>query len=291
MTRILVPATSANLGPGFDSFGVAVSLYLELEILEPADEWHIAHELEGDIPTDVTNLIIQTALEIAPDLQPHKLKMTSEIPSARGLGSSSAAIVAGIELANHLDGLNMSADEKIQIASRIEGHPDNVMPAIVGDFVVGAIIEKHVYWKQISFPEAVMVTTIPNRELKTTESRSVLPNNLAFGDAVQASSIANILLASLQQGDLAMAGKLMEHDMFHEPYRSTLISEVEHIRKIGHEEKAFGTYLSGAGTTVLTVVAPEYAEAFVKRVKNELPDCLVQQTTVDKEGVRIVQGE
>lgn len=288
MTHIIVPATSANLGSGFDSFGVAVALYLELEIVQPAVEWFIAHEMDGDIPHDSSNLIIQTALSLVPNLKPHTLKMTSAIPPARGLGSSSAAIVAGIELANHLGNLGLTTDEKIQIASRLEGHPDNVMPAITGDFVVGASVNGHVYWKQIPFPEACLVTTIPQRELKTTESRSVLPTELAFSQAVQASSVANVLLASLQQGDLVQAGKMMEADLFHEPYRATLIPEVTQLRAIGHEEKAYATYLSGAGTTVMTVIAAEYAAAFVERVKNELPDCLVHLTQVDKQGVRIV---
>lgn len=291
MTHILVPATSANLGPGFDSFGVAVSLYLDLEIVAPAQNWLIEHELEGDIPQDATNLIIQTALTVAPDLAPHHLKMTSQVPSARGLGSSSAAIVAGIELANYLGKLDLSADQKIQIASKIEGHPDNVMPAIVGEFVVGAMIDDKVYWKQIPFPEAVMVATIPNRELKTSASRSVLPKELPFGQAVYASSIANVLLAALQQGDLATAGELMEKDLFHEPYRGTLIPEVAKIRAIGHEEKAYGTYLSGAGTTVMTILAPNKAASFIERVKSELTDCAVVTTQVDRVGVRIVQGD
>lgn len=290
MTRIIVPATSANLGPGFDSFGVAVSLYLELEIIEATDAWVIDHELEGNIPTDETNLIIQTALELAPDIKPHRLVMISEIPAARGLGSSSAAIVAGIELANHLGQLDLSVDEKIQIASRIEGHPDNVMPAILGDFVVGAVVSDHVYWKQIPFPEAALVVTIPNRELKTSDSRSVLPNELAFGHAVKASSIANILLAAIQQGDLDMAGKIMEQDLFHEPYRSTLIPEVAQVREIGHKMKAYGTYLSGAGTTVLTVIKPEDANTLVARIKAALPDCAVYHTVVDKKGVRVIKG-
>ena len=289
MTHIIVPATSANLGPGFDSFGVAVSLYLDLEIVQPASEWFIAHDMDGDIPHDRSNLIIQTALGLAPDLKPHHLNMTSEVPPARGLGSSSAAIVAGIELADHLGKLGLSDDEKIQIATRIEGHPDNVMPAIVGDFVVGAIVDDHVYWKQIPFPETCLVTTIPKRELKTSESRSILPKELAFPEAVQASSIANVLMTALQQNDLVMAGKMMEADLFHEPYRGTLIPEVAQLRTTGHEEHAYATYLSGAGTTVMTVIASEYAEAFVERVKNEMPDCLVHLTKVDKQGVRIEQ--
>ena len=117
--KITVPATSANIGPGFDSVGVAVSKYLTIEVLEPADAWHIEHDL-GDITSDENNLLISTALQVKSDLQPHKLVMTSDIPLARGLGSSSSVIVAGIELANQLADLKLSDDDKLDIATKIE---------------------------------------------------------------------------------------------------------------------------------------------------------------------------
>ena len=116
--KITVPATSANIGPGFDSVGVAVSKYLTIEVLEPADAWHIEHDL-GDIPSDENNLLISPALQVKSDLQPHKLVMTSDIPLARGLGSSSSVIVAGIELANQLANLQLSDDDKLDIATKI----------------------------------------------------------------------------------------------------------------------------------------------------------------------------
>lgn len=129
---ISVPATSANLGPGFDSVGLAVNLYLTIDVLEAASQWHIQHDLGSEVPSDERNLLLETALQVCPDLQPHKIKMTSEIPLARGLGSSSSVIVAGIELANQLGQLNLSAADKLAIATNIEGHPDNVAPAILG---------------------------------------------------------------------------------------------------------------------------------------------------------------
>ena len=127
--KIRVPATSANLGPGFDSCGIALSLYLFIEVLEAQEQWEILHDLGDDVPTDASNLMITTALSLAPTMQPHKIKMSSNIPLARGLGSSSSVIVAGIELANRLNQLNLSPKEKIEIATKIEGHPDNVAPA------------------------------------------------------------------------------------------------------------------------------------------------------------------
>lgn len=125
--KITVPATSANIGPGFDSVGVAVSKYLTITVLEPSSQWEVQHDL-GDIPTDERNLLIQTALKVKSDLAPHKIDMVSDIPLARGLGSSSSVIVAGIELANQLGELKLSEQEKLDLATQIEGHPDNVAP-------------------------------------------------------------------------------------------------------------------------------------------------------------------
>ena len=149
--KITVPATSANIGPGFDSVGVAVSKYLTIEVLEPADAWHIEHDL-GDITSDENNLLISTALQVKSDLQPHKLVMTSDIPLARGLGSSSSVIVAGIELANQLADLKLSDDDKLDIATKIEGHPDNVAPAIFGNLVVASYVDEHVNSIVTEFP-------------------------------------------------------------------------------------------------------------------------------------------
>ncbi|AZP05069.1 homoserine kinase [Jeotgalibaca ciconiae] len=287
MTVIKVPATSANLGPGFDSIGIAVSLYLELEIVEQAAEWFIEHSVGESIPSDEKNLIIQTALEVADDLTPHHVKMRSDIPPARGLGSSSAAIVAGIELANHLAGLNLSEDEKVQIATRIEGHPDNVMPAIAGNLTFGTIIDSNVIWTKVPFPKTRLIVTVPSRELLTSESRAVMPKNLSLQEAIKGSSIANVMVSALHLGDIDTAGKLMEEDVFHEPYRESLIPELTKIREITHEEGGYGTYLSGAGTTVMTLAKEEVSENILNRIQSEFPDCDVFLTTIDTMGSRV----
>lgn len=118
--KIIVPATSANVGPGFDSVGVAVTKYLEIQVCEEREEWMIEHQLGKWIPRDERNLLLKIALQIVPDLQPRRLKMISDIPLARGLGSSSSVIVAGIELANQLGNLKLSKHEKLQLATKIE---------------------------------------------------------------------------------------------------------------------------------------------------------------------------
>ncbi len=178
--KIIVPATSANIGPGFDSVGVAVTKYLQIEVCEERDEWLIEHQIGKWIPHDERNLLLKIALQIAPDLQPRRLKMTSDVPLARGLGSSSSVIVAGIELANQLGNLNLSNHDKLQLATKIEGHPDNVAPAIYGNLVIASSVEGHVSAIVADFPECEFLAYIPNYELRTKDSRGVLPKELSF---------------------------------------------------------------------------------------------------------------
>lgn len=263
--KITVPATSANVGPGFDSVGVAVSKYLTIEILELSERWEVLHDL-GDVPSDETNLLITTALQVKADLQPHRIKMVSDIPLARGLGSSSSVIVAGIELANQLAHLQLSADEKLVIATKIEGHPDNVAPAIFGNLVISSYVNEKVNSAVVAFPEASFVAFIPNYELKTSDSRNVLPNEFSYKEAVAASSIANVAIAELLTGDLEKAGKAIEADLFHERFRQKLVKEFAPIKEVVHEVGAYATYLSGAGPTIM-VLAPKAKEA-------ELVECL-----------------
>ncbi|MCY7187092.1 homoserine kinase [Streptococcus gallolyticus] len=282
--RITVPATSANVGPGFDSVGVAVSKYLTIEILEPSEKWEVLHDL-GDVPSDETNLLITTALQVKADLQPHRIKMVSDIPLARGLGSSSSVIVAGIELANQLAHLQLSADEKLVIATKIEGHPDNVAPAIFGNLVISSYVDEKVNSAVAAFPEASFVAFIPNYELKTSDSRNVLPNEFSYKEAVAASSIANVAIAALLTGDLEKAGKAIEADLFHERFRQKLVKEFAPIKEAAHEVGAYATYLSGAGPTIMTL-APKAKEAeLVERLEGLALDGEVVALYVDTKGV------
>ena len=264
--KITVPATSANVGPGFDSVGVAVSKYLSIEVLEPSEKWEVLHDL-GDVPSDETNLLITTALQVKENLQPHRIKMVSDIPLARGLGSSSSVIVAGIELANQLADLQLSNDEKLDIATKIEGHPDNVAPAIFGNLVISSYVDEKVNSAVAAFPEASFVAFIPNYELKTSDSRNVLPSEFSYKEAVAASSIANVAIAALLTGDLVKAGKAIEADLFHERFRQKLVKEFAVIKETAHELGAYATYLSGAGPTIMTLASKEKEAELVERLK------------------------
>ena len=289
--RITVPATSANVGPGFDSVGIAVSKYLTIDVLEAQENWWIEHDLGEEIPSDEENLLLQTALQVASDLPPHRLKMTSEVPLARGLGSSSSVIVAGIELANQLGNLCLSDEEKLEIATKIEGHPDNVAPAIFGNLVVASYVDQQTNHLVLPFPECELVAFVPNYELKTSDSRNVLPSEWTYKEAVAASSIANVAIAALAKGDLRVAGKAIEADRFHERYRQQLVAEFPQVKDIAHQHEAYATYLSGAGPTIMTLLPVEHAEAFAKDLESKDLNGQVFSLKIDTTGVKVEASE
>lgn len=289
--RITVPATSANVGPGFDSVGIAVSKYLTIDVLEAQENWWIEHDLGEEIPSNEENLLLQTALQVASDLPPHRLKMTSEVPLARGLGSSSSVIVAGIELANQLGKLSLSDEDKLEIATKIEGHPDNVAPAIFGNLVVASYVDQQTNHLVLPFPECALVAFVPNYELKTSDSRNVLPSEWTYKEAVAASAIANVAIAALAKGDLRVAGKAIEADRFHERYRQQLVVEFPQVKEVAHQHDAYATYLSGAGPTIMTLLPVEHAEAFAKDLESKDLNGQVFSLKIDTTGVKIEGSE
>ncbi len=285
--KIIVPATSANVGPGFDSVGVAVTKYLEIQVCEEREEWMIEHQLGKWIPRDERNLLLKIALQIVPDLQPRRLKMVSDIPLARGLGSSSSVIVAGIELANQLGNLKLSKHEKLQLATKIEGHPDNVAPAIYGNLVIASSVEGQVSAVVAPFPECAFLAYIPNYELRTRDSRGVLPKKLSYKEAVAASSIANVAIAGLLTGDMVKAGQAIESDLFHERYRQELVREFATIKKVAKRNGAYATYLSGAGPTVMVLAEPDKMPKIKAELEKQPFKGKLHDLQVDTEGVRV----
>ena len=292
--KIIVPATTANIGLGFDSIGIAVDLYLPLTVVEPSSEWKIEHPFGEAVPTNEENLIIETALAVCPALQPHYLVCESDIPMTRGLGSSSSAIVAGIELANQLGNLNLTPQQKVEWATKIEGHPDNVAPAILGGLVVATYDEEsqEVEYLQKEIHSAIQgIALIPDFELSTKASRQVLPSEFVYAQAVEASSRSNVLVAALWQEDWETVSRIVEKDLFHEPYRETLIPFLTPVRKLAKEKEAIGTYLSGAGPTVMVLSSKGKSTTIVEYLQEHLPSKLgnynIQVLTVDQVGVRV----
>ena len=292
--KIIVPATTANIGLGFDSIGIAVDLYLTLTVVEPSHEWKIKHPFGEAVPSNQENLIIETALAVCPTLQPHHLVCESDIPMTRGLGSSSSAIVAGIELANQLGNLNLTPQQKVEWATKLEGHPDNVAPAILGGLVVATYDAKsqEVDYLQKEIQSDIQgIALIPDFELSTKASRQVLPSEFVYSKAVQASSRSNVLVAALWQEDWENVSRIVEKDLFHEPYRERLIPFLTPVRALAKEKEAIGTYLSGAGPTVMVLSSKDKSTTIVEYLEEHLPSELgnynVQVLNVDQLGVRV----
>ena len=257
MIKVKVPATSANMGSGFDSIGIALTLANEIG-MEESDRLEIKSLNGDDIPTDESNLIYQCAKKVydicGKTLKGMKIVERCNIPQTRGLGSSSACTVAGLLGANELLGKPMSEQNIIDLAASIEGHPDNSTPAILGGFVV-ALQEYGKVWhvRVPIYGRLDFVAFIPNFELKTSTARAALPKTIAHHDAVFNLSRAALLAGSLVTGDLQNIGVAVG-DKLHQPYRYELIPNGREIAEAARGIGALGAYLSGAGPTIIAIV-------------------------------------
>lgn len=288
--KITVPASSGNVGPGFDSMGLAVNLYLTLEVT-PQEEWEfISPSTSTDLPFE-EHFIYRIAKGVADKygarLSPCRVEETSSIPLARGLGSSASAIIAGIEIANQLCELELTGEEKLILATDIEGHPDNVAPALFGGLVISTLIDDEIDWIKVDDLDVSFVVLIPEVELKTSDARNVLPAKFSNAEAALASGISNLAVAALLSGQYELAGKMMEKDRFHEPYRKSLIPNYDLIKAEAHLAGAYGTILSGAGPTMLSFVAPGDSERIAAHFRALLPDYRVEVFEMDGAGLRV----
>lgn len=292
MFTISVPASSANIGPGFDSVGLAIKRYLTLEVTQ-ADQWTFEHH-ESFLPPNghyKDHFIYQVAHQVAEkykqELPASHVKMTSQIPLARGLGSSASAVVSGIELANQLCQLDLTTDEKLAIATKIEGHPDNVAPALLGGFTITALANEELVYTKVDELALEIILYIPNFELSTNDSREVLPKELTRDKAACASGIGNLFIAALLQEDYPLAGKMMENDLFHEPYRAKLIPDYVNIRENAKKHGAYGTVISGAGPSMLSFVPREKSSSLAEAMYQAHPNYDVLKIQMDERGVQV----
>lgn len=292
MLKITVPGSTANLGPGFDSIGLAITKYLELEV-SLYDQLRFIPKTDEviGIPSGKENLIHIIASNLArqyhKSLPPCSIDVMSNIPLARGLGSSAAAITAGIELANALCGLELTQEEKVRFGSLSEGHPDNIGASLMGGLVVGRHNEESTNLVKFSDLDIDLIVVIPPYKVMTKEARKVLPTTFSFQDAVQASSISNVLLAALFTKKWELVGKMMEQDMFHQSYRLGLIPEIEDIRAIALEAGAFGVALSGAGPTIICFSEKGKGSIVEGILSEQFPKYKVEQVGIDYKGSRV----
>ncbi|OQP07440.1 homoserine kinase [Geobacillus sp. 46C-IIa] len=292
MLKIVVPGSTANLGPGFDSVGLAVSRYLTLDV-RLAEAWSFTPktaEVSG-IPRGTDNLVYEVASKTANvhgrRLPSCAVEVYSDIPFTRGLGSSAAAVVAGIELADALLELGLSREQKMELATRYEGHPDNVGASLYGGLVIGCYREEGVDVVHLPELDVELVAIIPEYELETKKARGHLPEQWTRQQAVEASAISNVLVAALLTKNWKLAGRMMAADLFHQPHRKPLVPELGRAEALALEYGAVGAALSGAGPTVLVFAEPGKGERLKRQLRPHFPACEVTTLAVEPHGSRV----
>ena len=257
--RVRVPATTGNLGSGYDCAGMALGLYNTIEFAETGSGLDVAVEGEGAgaVPRDEGNLCIVSARAVfdAVDWHPAGLlaRMHHAIPVSRGLGSSGVAIVAGAVAANELAGRPLGTPDLLRICSGLEGHPDNVVPSLLGGLSVSGERSGTIVYQTFRVPEAIKaVVAIPDFTLDTKVARAVLPESVSMEDAVYNLCSVGLLIGGMVTGNYALLGEGMA-DRLHQPYRQHLVPGLSEVTGAALEAGAHGAALSGAGPTAIAL--------------------------------------
>lgn len=289
MIEVVVPATSANLGPGFDTLGVSLNLYNRFYI-EEIEKGLIIEGCEEEYKNE--NNLVYTSMKRCFEKLGYKekgikIRIESDIPSSRGLGSSAACIVGGILGANIIAGNQLNKYEMLKLATEIEGHPDNVAPAILGGMTAAIYENNNVYYDKIEIKEGIkFCALIPNFKLSTEKSREVLPREVAYKDAIFNVGRVSLMITSLVNGNYDLL-KIACKDKLHEPYRSKLIEDYDEIMRFCDDSEALGVFLSGAGPTIMILLEEKNIE-FYENIKGLLKNLKkvwkLKELHVDLEG-------
>lgn len=290
--KIRVPASSANLGPGFDSFGIAWQLYNEIEFT--AEEQGVTvtnceERFRGE--NNLAVMAYRRALETCGiALKGLHVDFTrTEIPVSRGLGSSAALITAGVMAANELEKLGLDCAALLDIATSVEGHPDNIAPALFGGLTVSLMEGTRAITRVFPLSDKLCFTLlIPPFELSTALSRSVMPREVHMSDAVYNLSRAALLPRALGDGDTELLHIALS-DRLHQPYRFGLIEGNEKARDLANTLGASGCCISGAGSTLLCISDdPGFVLRMTEAMKLALPDWRVVRSEPDRDGASII---
>lgn len=268
--RVQVPATSANCGPGFDCLGLALNLYNIFSFTPNGDAKEFTYTFTGygaelleqeDPKTNLIGIAIEQVFAKAQEpIQYGHITSNTLIPPSRGLGSSSTAIVGGLLLANQLVSTPLSKEELLVIANRMEGHPDNVAPAIYGNLCCATGLKDRVLNTVIPVPETLCFAVVVPEVLVSTEyARSVLPNHVPFKEAVQNVSHASLFVTSLITNQLDNLSVALE-DNLHVPYRKTLIPYCDEVFAAAKATGAYGATISGSGSTLIAYADKEHVK-------------------------------
>lgn len=275
MIKIRVPATSANLGPGFDCLGLALDIWKEI-IFEPADQitYHVEGEGAEKLNKSARNLFTKAFARLhavcGRKLNGAAIRSKNDIFVSSGLGSSAAAIVGGLFGANEMLGKPLNEDELLALATEMEGHPDNVAPALFGGLVVSAMGRDGIITRRYDVPEMTVLIVTPQVEWLTKTARAVLPKSYSRSDAVFNIGRAALVVDALRNGDLDLLQKVVD-DRIHQPYRLRHISGGAAAIKIARQFGAAA--LSGSGPSIIVFLPPENAEP----AKNAIVDVFAER--------------
>ncbi|HNB51844.1 MAG TPA: homoserine kinase [Anaerolineales bacterium] len=314
---VSVPATSANLGPGFDCLGLALDLWNQAEFsirrfsdssdsndsARPGDTLGISLEIEGCgakiLPRDETNLIVKAARALSARVQIPlpagiNIRCRNGFPPGSGLGSSSSAILLGLVGANTLLNQPLSPAELLTFASEMEGHPDNVTPALLGGLTVSTVHEGQVIARKFSVAPVSLAVVIPAFELSTHAARAALPKQIPLADAVYNLGRVPLVVEALRSGDLALLAQVME-DRLHQPYRLPLYPGAQAAFEAARGAGASAVAISGAGPGVIAFSENEFisqqtATAMSQAFCEARLEVWVCVTRVAEEGTRVESG-
>ena len=296
--QVRVPATSANLGSGFDCLGLALARYNTLTAQQAEDtQVRVSGEGAGRLAGDGRNLIYRTITAAYADRgampPPLLLECHNTIPVARGLGSSSSAIGAGLVIASALLEGALSQDDLVRIGTRLEGHPDNIVPCLLGGIRVSVNARGHVVTCPVEAPpELHAVIFVPNVPMRTEEARAALPRNVSMKQAVFNVSRAALLVAALEQGRLDLLSTATE-DALHQPPRSRIFPAFPHIIEAALASGAHGAFLSGAGSSVLafsTHNSDSIAEAMQRAAADQSVGGFAEVLEIDRAGASVTES-
>lgn len=280
-----IPATSANIGSGFDSVGLALDLYNEIHIYENENSKKIEFEITGEGENEISkdnNMILDAMKLVYKKLKakPEKgyiIKCINRIPLSRGLGSSSAAIIGGLLSANYILGNKLSLENDIlNMAVQFEGHPDNVSPAILGGIISGVVRKNEDFkYVKINTPKNLKaIVAIPNFHLSTEKARNALPKEISFKDAIFNISRAALLTSALSSNKLDLL-EVATDDKLHQDYRDKFIPGLKELFKEAKKAGAYSVTISGAGSSILALVKND--ENIIKKVSNAMKESFAKK--------------
>lgn len=274
MISVKVPASSANLGAGFDCMGVALKLYNIIEVDEIESGLEITSNPDDQaIAKDKNNLVYMAMKTVFDEVGWYpkglKINLINEIPLTRGLGSSAACISGGIYAANLLCGGKLSEEEMIFLAAKMEGHPDNSTPAMIGGLVFAVLEENKVNYLKFVVPSRLKFAVfIPDFQLSTEYARNILPKSIDFKDAVFNVGRAALFASAITTGNYDLLPYATQ-DRLHQPYRKNLIPDFDKIIDISLESGAKGAFLSGAGPSIIAIIDENY-DGFESEIRAKL---------------------